>query len=1381
MNLQNSTRRYELFYKTKKIIKSPVYCTETTKDLNLHTNQRHAIMRKTFFILLSFLIQNLYAQEQNIFFSSLKIENGLSHHTVTSIYQDERGFIWIGTREGLNLYNGATVTTYKSEEDNLNSLLYNSIQKICGNRHGEIYIQGSQGVSAFNFEKEQFSTLIHDNVSTITYHDRLYIATNNKILSYENGQSSPYYELEDPHIKINVLSFINNDLWIGTKQHGLFILSGKNMKKVRIPSEVADIYQDSQKNIWVCTMGDGLYCYRKNTLERIYKQGNNAIASNNIRSCCEDNKGNLWIATSTGLNKLNINTSQFTFYGADEKPGSLNHSSITCVTNDNQGNIWIGSYFGGVNYFNPACQIYTLYKNSSTEGIGLSFPVIGKMIEDASGNLWIATEGGGVNYFDRINKRFIWYKQENNMNSLSSNKIKSLYLDEHNNILWIGTHNGLNKLELKNKRLTQFYHNEKDSNSLPSNIISDIIPYKDKLFISTHSGVCLFDPKTNQSEQFFQSKSQTEGITYATDLFIDHSSTLWIVTGELLFSYNLNDRSLKKFFDEDKSSSPNRHNVTVYIFEDSLKELWLATWGNGLYKFNREEQKFEKFVSQKDGLQSDCIYGITELEAGKLLILSNQGYSLFNTKNKEIINYSSATGLPVTGFNEYSLCKTRDNEIFLGSINGLLSFKQENSIKQEYKKIIPYRLLVNNKEVHVGDQTEILNKALYYTDKITLNASQSVFSMQFTTLNYTQQQQDIFYCLKGYSDEWINTNNFNSITYSNLPAGKYTLILSSKEGITNPSLGQTSIDIHILPPFYKSPLAIFIYITIIILAIFYLSHSHKVRNKLKQIIKYEKKRLQDNEEKTQFKLSFFTNISHEFKTPLTLIIGEIELLLQSPDQQVPDNYRKILNIYKNSLQLKQLISELLDFRKQESKQLKITVSKNNIVNFLYENYLLFKPYADKRNIEFIFKKKVNELDVWYDSKHMQKVVNNLLSNAFKYTKNHGSIKIFVNIEEDYVVFGVEDNGCGINKEDQQKIFEYFYQSSNNLTHPEATGTGIGLALSKAIIELHHGKIIIESMPEQGSRFSIYLKLGYAHFSKDEIKEDKSNFSQIIDSESINMINTNFEQHNAILENNHKLTMLIVEDNDDIRNLLCNVFVSSYKLLTASNGKEGLSLAQKEIPDIILSDVIMPELSGIQLCKKLKNDYNTCHIPIVLLTANISIKYTIEGYQTGADDYILKPFNINLLVARCNNLIKSRQLLQEKFKQSNNVVNIQSLANNDIDKNILAKAMEIIENNISNTDFTINSFAQEMGMARTNLFNKIKAITGQTPNNLILNTRLKRSATLLVENTELNISEIADSVGFSSIAYYSKCFKNMYNTSPQAYRKTHTFKGKQEFL
>ena len=1337
----------------------------------MRTNQRLTIMKKTFFLFFILFIQYLYAQEQNIFFSKLNIENGLSHHTVTSIYQDERGFIWIGTREGLNLFNGTTVVTYKSEEDNLNSLLYNSIQKICGNGQGDIYIQGSQGVSVFKLKEEQFNTIIHDNVSTITYHNGLYIALNNKILFHKDGKHSLYFELENPYIKINVLKFVDNDLWIGTKQHGLFILSGKEIKNIQINSEVLDIYQDSQKSTWVCTMGDGLYRFNDTTLKHIYKQKENqGIASNNTRSCCEDNEGNLWIATKIGLNKFNLTDSQFTFYGSDNRPGSLSHSSITCILNDNQGNIWIGTYFGGVNYFNPAHQIYTLYKDSPTEGAGLSLPVVGKMLEDSIGNLWIGTEGGGLNYFDRINKKFTWYKHKSTSNCLSSNQIKSLYLDNQKNILWIGTHNGLNKFSLKDKKFTHFYHNANDSNSLPSNIISDIIPYKGKLFISTYSGVCLFDPITHKVQQLFKDTSKEEGITYATDLFIDHSSTLWIVTGEYLYSYDLNKQILKKFFNEQKSSSPNRHNVTVYIFEDSQKNIWLATWGNGLHLFNKKEQKFEKIISQKDGLQSDCIYGIVEVETGKLLILNNQGYSLFEINTKKVTNYSSSTGLPISGFNEYSLYKTRDNEIFLGSINGLLSFKQYNNIKQTYEKIIPYRLLVNNKEIHVNDRTGILNKALYYTDKITLNDNQKVFSIQFTTLNYTQQQQEIYYCLEGYSNDWINTNNFNSITYSNLPSGKYTLLITSKEGTLNSNAERTSIEINVLPPFYKSPLAVGIYIIIILSIIFYLSHSLKVKIKLKEIIKYEKKRLQDNEEKTQFKLSFFTNISHEFKTPLTLIIGEVELLLQSLDQQVPDNYRKILNIYKNSLQLKQLILELLDFRKQENKQLKITVTKNNIVNFLYENYLLFKPYADKRNIEFTFKKKINELDVWYDVKQMQKVVNNLLSNAFKYTQDHGIIKVFINIEEDYVVFGVEDNGCGINKKDQEKIFEYFYQASNNIEHPEASGTGIGLSLSKSIIELHHGKIIVESIPEQGSKFSIYLKLGNNHFSEDEIGTDKNNRDQIIDTESIQMIDAGFEQYNATQTDNHELTMLIVEDNDDIRNLLCNVFAPTYNLLTASNGKEGLLLAQKEIPDIILSDVIMPELSGIQLCKKLKNDYNTSHIPIVLLTANISIKYTMEGYQTGADDYILKPFNINLLIARCNNLIKSRKLLQEKFKQSNNNVNIQSLATNDIDKNILEKIMEVIENNMDNPDFTINAFAQEMGMARTNLFNKIKATTGQTPNNLILNTRLKKSITLLVEHPELNISEIADMVGFSSIAYYSKCFKDMYGESPQSYKK-----------
>lgn len=1318
-------------------------------------------MKNTLFIICIFLTGCIYAKKQDVFFNSLKIEDGLSHHAVSCIYQDERGFIWIGTREGLNVYNGQNVTTYKAEENNMNSLLYNSIQKICGNQKGKIYIQGSQGVSALDLEKERFSTLVHDNASAITYHDKLYVAIDNKILYEENDTLKQYKTLKEKNDRINVLYFVDNDLWIGTKRNGIYIFSKDEIQNIRISGDVTDIYQDLNHTVWVST-GNGLYSFKNKVLRYVYKKDINSISSNIVRGCHDDGNGNLWIATAQGLDKLHVSSGKFTHYYSDEKPGSLNHSSITCISGDTQGNIWIGSYFGGVNYFNPNTQIYMFYKKSTNEGEGLSFPVVGKIIEDNTGNLWIATEGGGINYLDRSKEKFTWYKRQDNVNSLSENRVKSLYLDEHEQILWVGTHNGLNRFDLKAKKWKRFFHNPNDSCSIPSNIISDIIPYKDQLLVSTYGGVCLFNPQTGQSRQLFINGTEKE-ITYATDMYIDHNNILWIVTGEYLYAYDINTNALKKYFDEDKASSHNRHNVTLYIFEDSQHELWLATWGNGLYQFDKSNQRFKKFVSQKDGLLSDCIYGIIEFEPGKLLVSNNQGYSLIITSTKEIVNYSKTTGLPINGFNEYSIYKTKDNEIFLGSINGLLAFKHPKEQKQETAKIIPYRLLVNNKEVHAGDKTGILDKAICYTDKIVLRTNQNIFSLQFTTLDYTRPKAEIFYRLEGYSDKWINTNNFNSITYSDLPSGEYTLILASKDKITQKLSGQTRLEIKVLSPFYLSSTAIFIYAITVIMTVFYLLHSYNVKIRLRKIINDDKKLMKENEERTQFKINFFTKISHEFKTPLTLIIGEAEMLLKSSTQQASENCRRIMTIYKNSIQLEQLISELSDFKKQESQQLKISASPNNIVGFLYENYILFKPYAEKRNINFIFKKTVNELYVWYDVKYMQKVINNLLSNAFKYTKEHGTIKMTVCIVEDYVVFSVEDNGCGIRKEEQSKIFNYFYQTANISQEPESTGTGIGLALTRDIIESHHGKITLDSEPGKGSRFTIYLKLGNNQFTENEKKKNSDNFTEAHELQSIREFQKN---------DNLKYTMLIIEDNNDIRELLVNAFTYSYNLLTAINGKEGLQLAQKEIPDIIISDVTIPELSGIQLCKQLKNNYTTCHIPIVLLGTDSSIKYTIKNYQTGADDYILKPFNVSLLVARCNNLVNSRKALQERFSEERGSINIQSPSTNEINKNIFEKAMGIVKKHIADPEFNINAFANEMGMSRTNLFNKIKSITGETPNNMILNVRLKQSAILLIEHPEMSIGEIASKTGFSSIAYYSKCFKDLYNESPQVYRKNH---------
>lgn len=490
----------------------------------------------------------------------------------------------------------------------------------------------------------------------------------------------------------------------------------------------------------------------------------------------------------------------------------------------------------------------------------------------------------------------------------------------------------------------------------------------------------------------------------------------------------------------------------------------------------------------------------------------------------------------------------------------------------------------------------------------------------------------------------------------------------------------------------------------------------------------------------------------------------------------PNVYNKILGVYKSCLQLRELITELLDFRKQEQGYMTIKVSEHNIVDFIYEHYLLFQEYAVQRQITFNFEKSSDNISLWYDAKQMQKVINNLISNAFKYTKVGGIISISVRKRNQEVLIDVTDNGSGIAAKDINNIFTRFYQTEqlDSLFH---VGTGIGLSLSKGIVELHHGSIEVSSELGEGTTFCIHLKTGNEHFTSEQICETKDTFI----SNGFNKFNKQFQKalllEQTTLNNNIRLKegkykILIVEDNDSLKEMLVKVFEEFYIVITASNGKEGLEKVRTESPNIVLSDIIMPEMSGTELCQAIKTDFETCHIPVVLLTAKTDIEHNLEGLRMGADDYITKPFNINILLSRCNNLVNNRIMLQEKFSKLPQE-NVQILTNNVMDQKFMNKVLEIIEQEMENGNFNVDMLTTRMSISRTKLFSKLKAITGQTPADFIMTLRLKRAAFLLKNNMELNIMEISDQVGFNVPKYFSKCFKERYHVTPQAYRKENT--------
>ena len=1061
---------------------------------------------RLFFILASAAFANVYGQ--NITFNHLTTDDGLSQFSVNSLYVDENGILWIGTREGLNRYNGDDIQTYKLQKNNPNSLFCNTVSRITGNHNGKIYLLCTEGVAEFNLATQKFTTLIQGNINSIYYNDGLFIGKKNEIYRYneETGNFDLYYQLPDRNLEI-VCIHINKDvLWLGTTTNGVYCLN-IDKKELTHPIQKGNItsfYQDSESELWIGSWEEGLFRVKADgTIENFKYNAKDphSLSSNFVRACCEDNLGNIWIGTFNGLNRYNKITGLFQNHTAnDTQADGLTHSSIWCIVKDNQGTLWLGTYFGGVNYFNPEYEIYTRYSYSSNEKKGLSNPVVGRTIEDRDGNLWIGTEGGGLNYYNRRTREFKWYRPQEGRNSISHNNVKALYYDADKEIIWIGTHlGGLNKLDIRSGHFTHYRMEEGNPNTLPSDIIRDIIPYKSLLIIATQNGVCLFDPANGQCQQLFKDSKEGKSIKMVADVTFDSEGTLWIAaTGEGVFSYRFDTCRLTNYRHDATNPNSLSNNNVNNITQDSKGNLWFSTSGSGLDLYRPATNDFENFDKERNGLASDCIYETQESpSSGKLLLITNEGFSIFNYKNKTFNNYSAENGFPLTAVNENALCVTCDGEIFLGGIQGMISFHEmELNFTPKPYKIILSRLIVNGREISVGDKTGILQHSLCHTGEITLNADQSMFSIEFATSNYIPaNKDDIIYRLEGFSNEWTSTRGLHTITYTNLNAGTYTLLIKP-EGKDENLCPQAQLTIHVLPPYYKTTLAYFIYIIITGAVLWYLIRAYKSKIKLRESLKYEQKHIQDVEALNQSKLRFFTNISHEFRTPLTLIVAQVETLLQLQNF-TPAIYNKILGIYKNSIQLRELITELLDFRKQEQGHMKIKVSPHNIVNFLYENYLLFLEYASAKQINFNFEKETDELEVWYDQKQMQKVINNLLSNAIKHTEKEDTITLSVKEERNNVIICVKDTGSGIDAKEIDKIFDRFYQiEPTGSTDAGKSGTGIGLALTKAIIELHHGSIRVESELGKGTSFIVTLRLGNEFFTEEQINRNPDCVHQI---------------------------------------------------------------------------------------------------------------------------------------------------------------------------------------------------------------------------------------------------------------------------------------------
>lgn len=1326
-------------------------------------------MKKHLFTLSIILIVFGAINAQNINFQRLGKPEGLSQVSVLSIYQDDIGYLWFGTEEGLNRFDGTEIKIFQVEENNQAGLPSNIINAIQGDGKGNLYmLSGYHTLVTYNLRSNEFSTLATGSNTIANGQNNLWYAQNNKIIRYDynSKQHLDYYLLPKNHTVTAIAELPNKVLYVGT-DHGLIAIDA-NKREQRLISnvQISTIYEDSRKNIWVGTLEQGVYLISRDGQINHFldKKRGDAISSNIIRAFCEDNYGQIWIGSFGGLDVYIPERGTIRNYNQySNNPLDLSHNSVYALFKDIQGTIWVGTYFGGVNYFNPETNFFNYYYPQKNVSNALNFPIVGKMVEDKRGDLWVCTEGGGLNFLNRKTKQFTHYNKTNS--NIAENNLKSIWYNAKNDKLYIGTHlGGLSIFDIGKKTFKNL--NTKNQPYLLNDVIADIHPYNNGLIVLTQKGLCFLDLDTETIRPFFDDKKLSDLIgNNITTVFVDSKNNLWCETNTGLKRLNLDNKEFRLYkHGFDNVGSIGRHMVTK-IFQSSKKELFFASKGSGLFKYIHDKDVFLRYSSKADGLLSDFIYDMAETSYGYLILHTNKGINLFDTENKKNIIIDKNRGLPLEMINYgCGIYCTSDSEIFAGGMNGMISFfeKQISTPDKAYNLFFS-ELYIDNKLIEPNAKKNILSESLAFVSSLRLKHWQNNILIKFATNNFVKSNQKQFeYKLEEVDKAWIKSTD-QRIRYSNLNPGKYELRVR-EHGVENTR--EIKLTIHIAPPFYATWLAFLLYFILASFLIWRIIVFYKSRLKLKTSLAYEKRENDRIKELNQAKLQFFTNVSHEFRTPLTLIIGHVEAMLQSGNtsQSISNKLHKINN---NALHLRNLISELLDFRKQERGMMQLKVSHHDFVAFSRSIFDTFNDMANSKKINYSFECAEKQIMLWFDAAQMQKVLFNLLSNAFKYTPDKGNVRLRIERKTDCVRLKVIDNGIGIPTNDLERIFERFYQSKNHEGYASASfSTGVGLALSKGIVDLHKAQLKAHNNSDKGATFELELLLGNAHFDASDLQSETTSYIPV-ELKTMTPIE-NIEQTIEMSENKNA-SILIVEDNDEMRHFLAEIFATLYKVETANDGAEALELLQHMQPDIILSDVMMPNIDGKELCVRLKSNFETCHIPFVLLTAETSIENNIEGLTLGADDYITKPFNVKVLISKCNNMVQNRRRLQERFLKHTEDVPV-TLATNKLDQDLLQKATDIVTRYIDDSNFDVTKFASEMALGRSKLYIKLKGITGMTPNDFIQNIRLKAAANMLKNELELNVSDITYRLGFNTPRYFSKCFKDLFGMSPMRYRR-----------
>lgn len=1323
-----------------------------------------------FFCLVS--INILKAGPVSYRFRHFTVEQGIASNTVRTLYQDSRGFIWFGTSEGLNCFDGRTITRHKIIFPSKNEFGTDYIGALLEDNTGNFWVGTEIGIYIYDVRRQtskkleaqtEDGTSINSLVNNIvTDKDgNLWISSEKQgVFRYNPGTGAlTLFSIDEFQNYIHtILVDSENNIWIsGGYEHKLAKLDKKNdvfaifhlkSRDPRFASRILDIYQDAAGNFWCGTWDAGLQIMDTYSGEvkpfLINPDGSRIMHIHSIREIAPNQ---LLIGSDDGLTWFNSATGEHAHYIPSEKdPASLSNKFVYPILLDREGGIWIGTYYGGVNYVSP--------NNGQFEGTSCaefthsgSGNIISRFCEDSLGNLWIGSDDGGLMYYSPHNGKVVHYMPRSGKNSLSYHNVHALCFDDDDH-LWIGTYSG--GLNILNTQTGNFRHYKRDDSgySLDDNGIYSIFKDKDNnMWVGTMTGLNIYDRKTDGFSQVRELNVMTVDIKQDTDGYI------WFATfGKGLLRYNPENAEWKTYLARPLDPRLMSNHVNS-ICIDQHNQIWVGTEG-GLCRYDKEKDSLLLYYLDIPNNNIQCIISDNDL----LWLTTSNGMVCYSPDNGTFKLFTTADGLQSNYFIFNAGLKTSAGKIYFGSINGFNSFYPYRIKPNVYMPpVMITRLDISNKEVNVSEDGP-LKETVSYCPDIDLTYKDNVVTIQYAALSYCSPEQNMYaYKLEGFDKDWNYVGKQNRVTYTNLPAGDYVFHVkgSNNDGLWNET--GTTLNITIHPPFYLTlPFKILYYLLALLTILgtirFFVNNAEKRHKEKIQMINQEKE-----VELHNAKIHFFTTIAHEIRTPVSLILAPLEKIMSSGDS-VPESIKENIDIInRNSQRLLFLVNQLLDFRKiEQNGGMNVRFTSQNIYELLIDVKERFDPTMIQSGINFVFNCSTTDLTAMVHYESIIKLVSNLLTNAGKFAKSRVELSCTVMPGGNDFRICVSDDGCGIKDEEKELIFKPFYQSQQHVG-----GTGIGLSIVHKIVQSHNGTIEVTSEPGGGSAFIVTLPL-----AQNGTETKRPNGTQQGQDELPQDILSEVSQLDP---GKNKPVMLIVDDNDQMLHFLADNFSDDYGILTAKDGHVALELLKNNSVSIVISDWMMPNMDGAELCKAVRNNKHTSHIPFILLTAKTGNDARIESMNCGADAHIEKPFSIRYLRACIRNLRELRNMLMHKYSKMP-LVPISSIANNSCEEQFLNRMNEVIEQNFSNPELSVDFLARELCVSRSGLFAKIKSLTEVTPNELIQIVRLKKAAVLLLEN-KYTVSEISYMVGFNNPSYFAKCFQKQFGINPGEFARS----------